>query len=130
MKKERAIIIKDPKVQKIRNELRTLLNLWRSDIIFSLMDQSSQYAKDKDKSREIQKKISDLNLQFKLSICVCLHCGRSDQDMIFIPDWKQWLCIDCNSERVHYDKLRADLQMTNRQLGKFFDRLRIMMGLV
>lgn len=116
-KKERAIII------KIRNELRVLLKLWKSDISCSLIDQSSQYTKDKEKSREIQKKISELDLQFKLSICVCLHCGHSDKDMIFVPEMKQWLCIECNSERVYFKNLRDDLQINNWQLEKFFDRL-------
>ena len=61
----------------------------------------------------------------KLSICVCLHCGYSDKDMIYIPDMKQWLCIECNSERVYFknlrDELQADLSMDD--IREFLDRL-------
>lgn len=125
MKKERAIIIKDPKLQKIRNELRAILNLWKSDIKSSLRAKSSKFSEEGNfsKSREIQKKISELNLQYQLSICVCLHCGHSDKDMIFIPEWKQWLCIECNTERVYFKKLRTNLKISNWQLKKIFERL-------
>ncbi len=127
MKKERAIIIKDPRLQKIRNELRTLLKLWISDVRKSLMDESSMYSKrgDDQKSRYIQRKISDLNLFENLSICTCLHCGHSDKDMIYIPKMKQWLCIECNSERVYFEKLRSELRtdMNMDDIREFLDRL-------
>lgn len=123
MKKERAIIIKNPKLQKIRNELRTLLNLWKSDICSSLMKQASHHTMDKERSREFQEKISKIRLQYKLSICVCLHCGNSDRDMIFVPKMRQWLCIECHSERVYYEKLRTELEMDTDELIEFFERL-------
>ena len=113
MKKERAIIIKDPRLRKARNELRTLLKLWVSDTRRALMDEASKYSEKGDdlKSREIQTKILKLNLMESLSICSCLHCGHSDKDMIYIPEMRQWLCVECNSERVYYEKLRSGLQM-------------------
>ncbi len=125
MKKERTIIIRDPKLQKIRNGLRTILNLWKSDIKSSLRAKSSEFSEEGNfiKSREIQKKISELNLQYQLSICVCLHCGHSDKDMIFVPEMRQWLCVDCNSERVYFNNLRSNLKISNWQLGEFFERL-------
>ncbi|KKK44897.1 hypothetical protein LCGC14_0668860 [marine sediment metagenome] len=123
MKKERTIIIRDPKLKKIRNGLRTILGLWRSDIACSLLDQASQNTMDKERSRDIQKKISELNLQYQLSICVCLHCGHSDKDMIFVPEWKQWLCIECNTERVYFEDLRANLPISNEKIEEFFDKL-------
>jgi len=43
--------------------------------------------------------------------------------MIYRPDMKQWLCIDCNSELVYFAKLRMDLQMDASVLDEFFQRL-------
>ena len=125
MKKERAIIIKDPRLRKARNELRTLLKLWKEDKANYLRIEASKYSKkgDKQRSRIIRKKISELNLLLKLSICACLHCGHSDKDMIFVPEMRQWLCIECNSERVYYEKLRAGLRISNRELEEYFERL-------
>ncbi len=127
MKKERAIIIKDPRLQKIRNELRTLLKLWKEDIVNSLRVKASEYSEggDDQKSRDTRRKISELDLLLKLSICTCLHCGHSDKDMIYIPKMKQWLCIECNSERVYFEKLRSELRtdMNMDDIREFLDRL-------
>ena len=123
MKNEKTIIIKDPKLQMVRNGLRTILLLWKSDIVASLMDKASQSTMDKEKSREIQNKISEINLQYNLSICVCLFCGHNDKDMIFVPEMRQWLCIECNTERMYFKNLRTNLKISKWQLEEFFDRL-------
>ena len=112
MKKERAIIIKNPQLKRIRNELRKLLKLWVSDVRISLREKNSS-----------QKEISKLTSMEGLSICSCLHCGYSDKDMIYRPDMKQWLCIECNSELVYFSKLRMELQMDASVLDAFFQRL-------
>ncbi|MHA1106981.1 MAG: hypothetical protein ACTSPN_14905 [Promethearchaeota archaeon] len=72
---------------------------------------------------QIQKQISQLDLFHSLSICSCLHCGHCDEDMIFRPDMRQWLCIECNSEFVYFDKLRTELQMSTNEIKEFFNRL-------
>ena len=114
MKKERAIIINNPRLEKIRNELRILLKLWVADVRMSLRERSGP---------KIQNEISALNSMESLSICCCLHCGNRDKDMIFRPDMKQWLCIECNSEFVYFAKLRKELQMDLDALSEFFQRL-------
>ena len=124
MKKERAIIIENPRLRKVRNEFRILLKLWVSDIMSSLMKKRSELDWNDSRSILIQKEISKLDLFKKLSICVCLHCGHSDKDMIYRPDMRQWLCIECNSEWVYFEKLRAELQMSSDEIYEFFNRLR------
>ena len=108
MKSERAIIIKNPRFIKIRNELRALLKLWVWDEI---------------NSAETQKEKSKLGLMESMSICFCLHCGNRDKDMIYRPDMKQWLCVECNSEFVYFAKLRRELQMNIGEVYEFFRRL-------
>ena len=43
--------------------------------------------------------------------------------MIFIPKIGQWLCIDCNSERIYFENLRANLEINNEELSVFFDKM-------
>ena len=112
MKKEKTIVIRSPRLRKIRNEFRVLLKLWVSDIRISLHERDFS-----------QKEISKLTSMEGLSICSCLHCGNSDKDMIYRPDMKQWLCIECNSELVYFAKLRTELQMNTSVLNEFFQRL-------
>ena len=115
MKKERAITIKNPRLERIRNEFRILLKLWVADIRTSLRERNT--------SVETQNEISRLNLMESLSICGCLFCGRSDKNMIYRPDMKQWLCIECNSELVYFAKLRTELQMNGGEIQEFLKRL-------
>ncbi len=121
MKKERAIIIKSQRLRKVRSELRTLLKLWKEDIRSSLREEWSKNSNNR--AIKIQKEISSLDLMLELSICSCSLCGSSDKDMIYIPKFKQWDCVECNSERVYYRKLRIKLQMSIEEIKEFLNRL-------
>jgi hypothetical protein len=83
------------------------------------------YAKQKkfSESRIIRKEISKIRIAEKFSILLCLHCGNRDKNMIFIPKMKQWLCIDCYAEILHYENLRKNLDMTKGEIREFFERL-------
>ncbi|KKL14217.1 hypothetical protein LCGC14_2517930 [marine sediment metagenome] len=116
MKKERVIIIKNPQLQKVRNELRALIKLWKEDIESSLL-----HSDFKKKHAEI----SRLHSAFLNSICMCRFCGNFDRDMIFAPDMRQWLCINCNSRRVYFKNLHQELknQMSKEKIREFLERL-------
>ena len=43
--------------------------------------------------------------------------------MIFVPEMRQWLCIECNTERMYFKNLRTNLKISKWQLEEFFDRL-------
>ncbi len=126
MKKERTIIIKSSQLQKVRNTLRALIQLWKEDIEMSLRDKKSFYFRNKDeKFKMIHDEISRLHRAFLNSICTCRFCGNSDRNMIFVPDMKQWLCISCNSRRVYFKNLHKELelQMIKEQMKEFLERL-------
>ena len=122
MKKEKTIIIKDPKLRNIRNELRTLLRLWVSEVESSLIKQKMSY-NDRQEYTDLQKSLSELHLLYVKSICICLFCGKNDKDMIFIPKMDQWLCLDCNLKRIHFENLRSKLQINKKELSMFFNKL-------
>ena len=124
MKKEKAIIIKSPRLRRARNELRTLLSMWVSDIINSLQDKFWS-ENNNHKSKEIHKKISDMRLMLERSICYCRLCGKSDQDMIYIPTEKEWICLECYSSCVYFKNLRSELQskLNAELIEAFLERL-------
>lgn len=122
MRKKRAIIIRSPKLRNIRDELRTLLKLWLSDTEASLIEQQMS-TNDRQKYADLQKSLSSLHLSYIRSICICLFCGKSDKDMVFIPKMDQWLCIECNSRRVHFENLRSRLQISKEELAEFFSKM-------
>lgn len=127
MKKEKVIIIKSPQLRRARCELRPFLKLWKSSISSTLIDEWSFYIENdlEEKALQIRKKMSDLDLMFRLSICYCGFCGRNNQDMIYIPDLRQWICLECNSERVYFEKSKSELlsQMSIDSIIEFLERL-------
>jgi len=122
MKKEKVIIIKNKKIKNLRNQLRILLTLSISNHQSKLMKLEYKN-RSSIKSKVAHQKIDKINLMEKLSILLCLHCGHRDKDMVFIPKMQQWLCIDCYAEIMHFDHLRKELDMTEREIKEFFDRL-------
>ncbi|KKM73084.1 hypothetical protein LCGC14_1414030 [marine sediment metagenome] len=143
MKKERAIIIKDPRLRRIRNEFRNLLQSWTSKVRSDLQDKAFVYIEnhEDDKLREINIKVSNLDIMEEKSIILCPDCGRRDQDMVYVPtipstnEWNvpnpyatythEWICMDCNSKRVHIADLREEILtgMTMMDIEEFLDRL-------
>ncbi|MBD3216152.1 MAG: hypothetical protein GF311_26295 [Candidatus Lokiarchaeota archaeon] len=81
------------------------------------------------------RRIGDINSkQFKLSllkdksICFCAYCRRSDLDMQFNAQRKEWICKFCNKiffkEKEYYDNKfnRMNFQQLQKNLwGKMFD---------
>jgi len=141
MKKERAIIIKDLRLRKARNELRTLLNLWFNDQWASIREAGPKFSKN------VQDKCSDLEIMFENSICYCGSCGTSTLDMAYVPtipstnEWDvpnpyaiythEWVCVECNSKRIYISELRKKLlsEMTLMDIEEFLDKLSSGVGL-
>ncbi len=118
MKKERAILIRNPRLRRIRNELRILLKLWKSDITSKLNREISIRIRcgDKEEAIKLNKIITNLNLMERNSITTCPQCGFSNKDMVFIQHdgflmdlCVQWICVDCNSKRLYFDRLREEV---------------------
>ncbi len=146
MKKERSIIIRDPSLKRVRNEIRAILRLWICDIRRPLND--AYWAEDNsEKSKKIHKQISELDLMEENSIILCPLCGRRDQDMEYVPtipapnEWNlpnqytvythEWICMECNAKRVYFDGLKEEVltEMTLMDIREFLERLSNGVGL-
>jgi len=122
MKRDKKIIIKDPRLRKIRVEFRKLILSWVSNIHVSLIERQNSIINNVEYMK-IQQKISSLESCRRKSICVCPHCGQTDRDMVYRLDWKQWLCVECNSEIKYFENLKANLQMSQSEIKNFFELL-------
>lgn len=116
MKKKRTIAIRDPKLQKIRNNLRKLLLKWKSiewnqlcdiyeKIQFDVNDNVRDLSeKEQQQVRDLRMKMKEINLIASHSICKCSLCSASDRDMTYNPVRERWYCVNC------YQKLQHDFK--------------------
>jgi len=90
VKKKRTISIKNPRLKKIRNNLR-----------FALIE-----AVQNEKSKLYQRRFTsksggreqELNNLVQNSICKCRRCVATDKDMTYNPIDGAWYCVDCYYE--------------------------------
>ena len=100
MKRHRAIIIKNTRLQKIRNDLRALI-----------IHESVSRRKDL-KERKMFKEESELRRSVDRSICQCSGCTRDDQDMAYNPSLGEWFCVECY--RLSQDIYKEILEKKSR----------------
>jgi hypothetical protein len=108
MKKKRTIRLKDPKLRKIRTELRTLLVREADKRILDLIDKQSSlldepsFDGEKDSLLENQK--NKLRKLLKASICSCATCSDMKKDHVFTPKTREWYCEKCleRLEKANY----------------------------
>lgn len=107
LKKKRTIIIRNPCLRRVRNNLRSLL-------IQTCGDEQSKIHEEEEKlmlipdyydNEDIQKQAKKLNDQYwaikrplRESILLCPACFQSDKDMTYNPVRKEWYCTGCYAE--------------------------------
>lgn len=117
MKKEKTIIIKNPKLRKLRNILRKILieagRQRYNDLRVLGKDTEKKYGYEDPRAREIQNEIKKLFSLLAYSICECnngVSClslqkykdnhqmekfDFTDLDMAYYPKTKKWYCLEC-----------------------------------
>jgi len=137
MDKIRTISIKDERLRKIRNNLRFLLSEIVLDKRKELSEQIGVLRKKKNNNiitedqfwknrRVLSDKGSKLLSALNKSICTCSICGSEDSDMVYIPRFEKWYCVDCAADRgwAKEPELIAKLEMSRSDIEHFLDRLR------
>ncbi|MFX1498426.1 MAG: hypothetical protein ACFFBH_12945 [Promethearchaeota archaeon] len=119
MKDKRAIIIKNPKLQKIRDNLRDILIQefhvqWKR--LFNERTNISRYNDEKPKSvrdmisdekkrfRALQEQETELSFSFDKSILVCVSCGKGHRNMVYNKAYDAWYCTECYGMEIAYAK--------------------------
>jgi len=121
MRDKRTIIIKSPRLQKIRNGLRDILleavsTKWRD-----LNNKRKQLKFNPDGTRRTiddlspgelkqyrtyQEQQSELRMLSQRSICMCVACGKGGRDMVYNKAYDAWYCTECYGlHRGHAKKL-------------------------
>lgn len=120
MKKKKTIIIKNPHLRKIRDNLRVVLNLAIHERCNELFDLMVQVDRSTDKGRDqyfaLMYKCDDLRSAEKNSTIQCGACNFGiDRDVRFNPFDKAWYCIEC------YDLIRDQYYktMAKKKKGEF-----------
>lgn len=107
MKKKRTISIKNPKLQKFRNNLRSLLLDYGYDEIERLR-KIYNTTNDENMQGILMDKRIEVDRIIRASICQCASCSKSVSDMTFNPHLKEWFCAQCYKESHEFYKNTKD----------------------
>ena len=110
MKDKKIISVRNPKLQKVRNELRELLLQARDTERGKFSNEMELMRFDKDENRisvddwtpsqlkrfrELQRLKNEGEEIGRKSICMCYNCGKADQDMYYNHPYRAWFCVGC-----------------------------------
>lgn len=113
MKKKRSIVVNNPQLRKIRDNMRILLMDWASREWNKLKDEELKITYDESGNvrhpntysgqeitelRRISKLMSENRSLVETSICKCFRCVATDKNMTYNPVEKAWFCIQCYEE--------------------------------
>ena len=117
MKKKLTIKIKDPRLRKVRYELRRLLQLVKSAKIHEILDKKKvvgetegfwdrnhpDYKRLHKQMQELASQENDLSYAYNSSIAWCAVCQSADKDMTYNPVSKKWFCIECYTSNQRFE---------------------------
>ncbi|MBD3340509.1 MAG: hypothetical protein GF353_15480 [Candidatus Lokiarchaeota archaeon] len=103
---KKAIIIKNEKLRKIRNNLRQLWITAACERERAIIKRQRQlwYTQDKGKiepdvahkeRRKLENEKWSIERPLRRSICECQICNKEDRDMVYTPVIKAWFCTKC-----------------------------------
>ncbi len=111
MKNGRTISIKDPKLQRIRNNLRLIILKECGKRQMEISDRKHDVNHDKDGNyvrtteegskilQELTTKWWEIERPLRASIVQCLGCNKHKKDMTFHRKSHTWYCVQCYKRR-------------------------------
>ena len=100
MKKSKKVELKNPRLLKIRNNLRMLIREAYSkkmEIIYDEREKligTERTTEEENYLQELGEEASNLRRAHNDSILFCPLCSSSKKDMVFQPYRRRWLCIE------------------------------------
>ena len=105
MDKKRKITLKDPRLRKIRYELRTLIRLIWLNRRRELSKKELE-SEDVEEMVKIARKIQKLKRGLIKHPIGCTLCGDRDVDLIYNPNDSSWYCERCYTfQQKEYRKM-------------------------
>ena len=111
MKNGRTIIIKDPKLQKIRINLRLVILKECAKRQMEISDQKHDINHDKDGNyvrtseggskilQELTARWWEIERPLRASIVKCPSCKKHNKDMTYHRKSRTWYCVQCYKRR-------------------------------
>jgi len=108
MKDGRTIILKDPKLQKIRNNIRLIILKESARRQMEITDQehalthdkNGKYIKISEETSKILQELTDkwweIERPLRASIVKCATCSKHNKDMTYHRKSRSWYCMDCH----------------------------------
>lgn len=108
MKNGRTISIKDPKLQKIRNNLRLVILKECAKRQMEISNQEHDLTHDKDGNyikiseetsiilQQLTDKWWEIERPLRASMVKCATCGKHNKDMSYHRKSNSWYCVDCH----------------------------------
>lgn len=123
MNKKKTIRLKDPKLRKIRTELRTLLVREAYKRIANLTDKQGILRERRplgdenflELDNQLENQKNQLRKLIKASICSCVTCSDMKEDHVFSPKTREWYCEKC------YERLKKRHYFSNDYLREHAD---------
>ena len=132
--KKRCVVIKDPKLRRIRNNLREILIKAYQNTDIKLTSEIDAISRDSEgrlrmnrtpsENAELQK-LKDMRSQINeltdKSICYCRACKQINKDMAYNPTLEEWYCVECYEEfRDYYYQQKIEKQKA-KFLGDYYE---------
>ena len=109
MRKKRTITIKDPRLRKVRNELRCLIMLAEAAEEKKILNKKQElyniegfwdefhvdYKNLNKQAQNLNSQINSLSYAYSSSIVFCPVCHEINKDMTYNPVSKKWFCTEC-----------------------------------
>ena len=139
MRKKKTIVIRDPRLRKLRKELRNVIRLSVNKEFDRLIEESDEiyYEVDELGNRRSLAFVPEVELQaraiierknaiysaYSHPILQCPLCKAIDKDMAYNPEHKRWYCVDCYAgvewHQNRRDQLLRELVLSKEQIAEF-----------
>ena len=130
-KKFRKVIIKDPRLRRLRGFLRNIL-------YEAYMEERKRLRSKKDKLRsqgkdwsDIYRKSTELGYAFNYSIIRCGYCRSKGGNRVYIPEYHRWHCLNCYENKLPkavHREWEPFIPFGRERLAEYFQRLAIGLG--
>jgi len=108
MKKKKKIVIKNERLNQIRNNFRKIIVVAVENQVKELTDKIQSIGVDEKIVKDLRVQRSKFERELKESICKCLQCGRIEGDMKYNPASNEWHCPDCwKATELEYKRTKA-----------------------
>ena len=100
LNKIKRVVIKDPFLIRLRDNLRLIWIRWFYDLEAGL--EVLWHAAEGAEKALLRRELEGLRRSIYKSICRCNTCGKTGKNHLYLPFTKAWVCFDCLDNNLVY----------------------------